>query len=339
LKTLSLVDILDQIIFTANPTYTNPTLTLQLDSAQDREIGTTVTPGVTAFGIKNDAGPFTDIYIYRTVNGGSPESVGYGGTSALIRTDQTNIPPQFGYADPNNPNYRYRITDADAYTIPAPASGQIATSILYGASGAYQSGLPKLDSRGNTDTRDTQVRDTEYGQSGDSNFLSEVVGVSGFYPYYWGWSTAGPSGLTAAQIQSLINNGGTSTPGITIFKAIGTVDPELTVNFNPAGPTASSDFWPFFATYAGFPTKTFYEVQPIGSSYKTSALIFGPGTASSKSAFYGVFLQPLTLSCSSPDGYWSNIDYKIYANGQTSKISAVSTNILTWNGRLVTFRT
>jgi hypothetical protein len=297
-----------------------------------------VTPGVTAFGIKNDAGPFTDIYIYRTVNGGSPESVGYGGTSDLIRTSQTIIPSQFGYADPNNPNYRYRITDADAYTIPAPASGQIATSILYGASGAYQSGLPKLDSRGNTDTRDTQVRDTEYGQSGDSNFLSEVVGVSGFYPYYWGWSTVG-TGLTAAQVQSLINNGGTSTPGITIFRAIGTVDPSFTVNFNPAGSSTAFDFYPFFATYAGFPTKTFYEVQPIGSSYKTSALIFGPATATQKLASYGVFLTPLTLPCSSPEGYWSSIDYKIYVNGQSSKTSASTTNQSTWNGRLVTFKT
>jgi hypothetical protein len=178
------------------------------------------------------------------------------------------------------------------------------TNIFYSATAAYDSGQKKNDNRGELDTRPLGIRDTEAGQSGDSDFFSNTVGVSGIYPYYYGYVTS--TNVSAATLKGYIENFSTIPVGATIFKSLLPCDGTFTVNF---GVTGLAKF-PFFATPSVVDTKVFTRNEFSGAGSFISAN--APGVAA------GIFLVPSILSISPVENYWANVDYKIYRSGLNS---------------------
>jgi len=108
------VEFVDTLLFpVVNPTYTIPTITIDGISSGTREIGSTITATLNLYGDKNDAGQFTQLRLLRD---GSPLVT----HTSLTQSSIGNVPPQFGYSNPNNPNYRYTIPTSysESYVIP-----------------------------------------------------------------------------------------------------------------------------------------------------------------------------------------------------------------------------
>ena len=132
------VEFVDELLFPlALPTYTIPAITLTGVSSQIYEVGREFAPSLSVSGSKNDAGTYTQLRILRN---GAPIFTG----TTLTQTPTTNIADQFGYSDPNNPNYTYKInTDpySESYVIPLG-------STVYNGDGNYNSGLSKQNNKG-----------------------------------------------------------------------------------------------------------------------------------------------------------------------------------------------
>jgi len=295
LSTLSFTQIFDEILFTKNPTYTVPTFSISENLPDYVEIGTTITPTTTLIGDKNDAGAFTLMSLARYDDTtGSTSDV--GASSGFSVTSIPNIPNQFGQVNPNNPNFRYTAQILDSYVVPTPLPGEYITNIFYSATAAYDSGQKKNDNRGELDTRPLGIRDTEAGQSGDSDFLSNIVGVSGIYPYYYGYTTIA---ATAGQIRGYIQDFSTIPAGGTIFKVLAPCEGQFDINYNFTGITGRRLF---FATPGVVDTKIFFRNEYSGQSSNFATVAT-------------TFVAPDTLPVSPLAGYWNNINYKIYAGG------------------------
>jgi hypothetical protein len=243
-----------------------PTLTLSAGLSGIQEIGSTITQSLNAVGTENDAGPFTNLTIYRNntiiFNVDNPPGV--------LTTD---IAPQFGYADPNNPNFTYQLINADGFTV-------VQGTTTWSAQGSYNAGLPKQNNKGEVDSRTSAVRSINAPQSA-ANITSSTATINGIYPYFWGKSVSEP---TASSIASAIAAG---TENKVLDSASGTIS----VTYNAFGE------YVWMAHQADFTEKTvwFFNVFNQGT--------IGPGN---------FILSPTTQNVNSPQGFWSNIPYKIY---------------------------
>jgi len=266
-KTKNLVQVLDAILFPdLNPTYTVPTLTLSAGLSGIQEIGSTITQSLNAVGTENDAGPFTNLTIYRNntiiFNVDNPPGV--------LTAD---IAPQFGYADPNNPNFTYQLINADGFTV-------VQGTTSWSAQGSYNAGLPKQNNKGVVDLRSPAVRSINAPQAA-ANITSSTATINGIYPYFWGKSSSKP---TAASIASAIAAG---TENKVLASASGTIS----VTYNAFGE------YVWMAHQASFTEKTVWFFTELNQG------TIGPGN---------FILSPTTQNVNSPQGFWSNIPYKIY---------------------------
>lgn len=279
-KTRNLVEVLDSILFPdVPPTYTIPTISIGGISSQVVEVGDTIVSNITASATKNDAGAFTQLRVLRN---GSPLFTDVTLTSSAAG----NVPPQFGYNDPNNPNFSYSISPTpytDTYVIPG-----VGTTI-YTVDGDYNSGLPKQNNKGVFDTRPAAVRSFSAPQLGDTNFTSSSIVYTAIYPYFWGVSASAPSAASiAADIAAGLTNQVLSSAAGTIVISFG----------------ASSQYL-WFAVQSAYPAKTRWYVDPLNQG--------DIGGASN------LFNTPITQSVNSPNFYWSGINFEIYiSNYQTS---------------------
>jgi len=213
-RTKNIVQVLDAILFPdIAPTYTIPTITITSSITGTREIGETITPLLTANGVKNDANTYTQIAFRRgttTINT----------NTALSVANIANVADQFGYSNPNNPNQRFLGTYTDSFVI---TSG----STTWLARGSYNAGIAKRNNKGVVDTRTPAVRTTTAPQAACTTFDSATTSVTGIYPYFWGVSATQP---TASSIAADIAAGNANK---VLAVATGTV----TVTFN-----ASSEY-------------------------------------------------------------------------------------------------
>jgi len=271
-KTKQITEVLDAILFPdINPTYVIPTLSFSGTVSGIREIGETISQSISVTGVENDVGPFTSIAIRRQ---GSNIST----SSSLTAVPTSNIGSQFGYADPNNPNFSYTHSHVDSNVV---ASG----TTTWSAISAYNAGLAKLNNKGVLDSRPSAVRSVDAPQSACSAFqAASTTSVTGIYPYFWGVSGTQPN---ASGISAAIQAGSTN-------KVLADSSGTVSVTFN-----ASAQFvW--MAHPAANATKT---------KWYNTALNNGDIGA-------GQFiLAPVTNNTNSPNAYWNGVPYKIYISG------------------------
>ena len=281
---------LDDILFpTVLPTYTLSTIILNSTVTGTYEIGATLSPTLTVDGTKNDAGPFTFIALARTPSGGSQVQI--ASTSSPIQTPAANLPDEFFYANPNNPNYKYTLSFGDSLTGPAPAPGNNNGTLTYAATGSYSAGLAKKNNKGVFDTR-TPTRNINTPQSALTNFPSTLIILNGYYPYFYGKASVQK---TASDIVSIIQSGS----GFEKVTALGSGT--LSMNFS------ANSQWPWFAVFSGYANKTRW----VDAADSTNKGDIGGST--------DLFASPTTLSVNSPSGLWV-ATYKIYPSNKVTTI-------------------
>jgi hypothetical protein len=271
------VQLFDDLLFpVANPTYTIPTITMSGPTTSTLEVGLTYAPNINVFGVKNDAGDFTQLRILRN---GSPLFT----DTTLTTSSESNVPNQFGFNNPNNPNLRYTISPtpfSESYEIPAPSVGQNSSITVYRGDGNYNSGLSKLNNKGQMDSRSPQVRSVNAPQSAANNFQTADATITGIYPYFWGTSPTLPDEITIA------NEIASGNANKVLQSASGTIS----INYNVDG----EFIW--VAYFGGYTTKTRWWRSDLDTSTIDNSFIT---TAS-------------TGLVSSPQGLWSGIEYKIH---------------------------
>jgi hypothetical protein len=277
LKAKNIVQIVDDLLFpTVLPTYTIPVVSIFTASASGyQEIGQTISQALNQTQNKNDAGVYSSLVFKR---GGSVIST----SSSPTGTSIADIAAQFGYADPNNPNYSYSQSYTDSFTVVSGATS-------WTAEGTYGAGLAKKDNKGNTDTRTAAVRSVNAPQAA-ATLASGSKSITGIYPYFWGVSNTAP---TAASIASAIAAGSTN-------KVVSDAGSSITITFNASGQ------YVWFATAASYADKTTWYNTPLNNG------TIGPGQ---------FILSPVTQNVNSPNGYWSTVSFKIYISGYATTTS------------------
>ena len=292
LKTKNLVQIVDDLLFpTVLPSYVNPTISISSTVTGIREVGSTFSSTINLSGIKNDAGAYTSMSIFKSINGSSSTLLL---TATPTPTPSTPLSPQFGYTNTNNPNFSYAISTFDSLVV-VPTYSLTNSTVTYTGFGNYSSGLALRDNKGLTDSRTPAIRNTSRPQLADTNFGPATTTVIGYYPYFYGKTS---TQQTASQIKTIIESGSGFT------KVINSGAGSLTMAF------AASGEWPWFAIFQSYTTKTTWYETPLNSG--------SIGGASD------LFVAPTTLSITSADGFWI-ANYKIYPAG---KVTTLGTAII-----------
>ena len=278
-KTRSITEVLDAILFpTVLPTYTIPTLSSVATITGIREIGQAISQQLTGVGSKNDAGAFSEIRFRR---GGSVISTDNAPTVGSISA----IPNQFGFANPNNPNFSYTSVYTDSFTV---VDGDTSWDIQ----ATYGAGQGKPNSLNVADTRPAAVRSVNAPQAASSTLSSPVRTVTGIYPYFWGLSG---SAITAADVATAIAAG---TENKVLAASTGTV----AVTFD-----ASSQF--------------LWVAIPSASAVKTSWFNTSLNNGSIGAGQF--ILAPVTQAVNAPNGFWSAVPFRVYISGFATTTSGV----------------
>ena len=283
-KTKTIVGVLDTILFpTLLPTYTVPTITISGTQSGIKEVGVALTQSLTLGGIKNDAGPFTLLNIVRG-------ATLIATTSSPTQSSEPNVADQFGYPNPNNPNYRYTLIYNDSYTIALGNNSWSGNGTYLGnqiPSIGY--GLPKKDNKGVFDTRPPLVLSVNAPQLGTSNYISNTVTVTGIYPYFY-YKSSSP--ITASGMVAAIQDG-------LATKVVASSAGTLAIPYNLS------------AQYLAV-------AYPASSTIKTVYFV----TTLDSGAIELVFDPVVTQNVNSATGLWSGISYRIH----TSKEAITNSN-------------
>ena len=291
----TMVDLFNDLLFpTVLPTYTVPTITTNGISSQTVEVGTSQSINFTGVGTKNDAGEFTSIRLRKNSSDVVTDNSPTEGSA-------TDIPNQFGFTNNNNPNHTYTSSAfTETLTVPAPTGSNTSSSTTYDAEGDCNAGVVKKDNKGNDDTRGFGTN-TNTPQAARTNLDASNRTITGVYPYWYGTSSTQP---TVSSILDAISGGTANKSSITNNQ-----DGTLTITFN-----ASSEFL-WFAHFEEYNTKQSYFVSDLNKGNFGSSGLFNTFT---------------TGNADSPDGYWTNVGYKIYiGNYQTETTSFGSMQLRT----------
>jgi len=269
------VQFVDDLLFPiVLPTYTIPTITMTGISSGIREIGSTISATLSVYGDKNDAGAYSQLRVLR--NGLLLQT-----DTTLTPTPITNIAPQFGYADPNNPNYRYTIPTpySESYVIPY---GSYPGTTTYRGDGNYGAGVAKQNNKGSFDVRTPAVRSGNAPQASSANFDSDVATTTNIFPYFYGTSATLP---TASSVAALIAAGSGT-------KVVQSASGTLSIPYNVGLP----GLYIWFAYFSSYTTKTKWWVNDFDAG-----------------SIDGSFISPaVTQAVTSPESYWTTINFKIH---------------------------
>jgi hypothetical protein len=199
-------------------------------------------------------------------------------------TPISNIAAQYGFANPNNQNFSYANTYTDSNTI-------VSGTTTWTGLGNYGAGLAKLTNKGTTDTNAFAVLLTTNPQSANNaNFTSTNATITGIYPYFWGVSSTQP---TAASIAADIQAG-------TATKVLAVGSGTLTITYN-----ASSQ-------YVWFAVQTTYAAKTTWFNTALNNGSIGAGQ---------FILSPVTQAVTSPNAYWTGVNFRIYISGYATTTS------------------
>ena len=280
----TIVSIFDDMLFpTQQPTYTIPTISISNNNATI-EVGSTYNNTLTATATKNTAGNFTYLEIIR--NG----STSLTSTTSPLSAVTASLPSQYGYSDPNNPNYNFTLTYSESYVIP---TGVTSSSTTYKARGNYNSGLPKNTNKGVSDTRPAQIRSTNAPQASSTSFDSSLKTITGIFPYYYGKMSVEP---TIESVSQSILNG-------TANKVLSSASGNLQITFN-----ASTEFL-WFAHLASYGLKTQWYVAADNKGLMSNSSLFDTG---------------VNGLVSSELGFWSNANFYIYLGNYKTTLNTIT---------------
>ena len=266
------VEFVDELLFPiVLPSYTIPAITMTGVASQIYEVGRSFTPSINVYGDKNDAGSFIQLRILRN---GSPIFTDI----TLSQSSIGDISSQFGYTDPNNPNYRYTISPtpySESYIIPAGVT-------IYNGDGNYNAGASKQNNKGNYDSRTPVVRSSNAPQAAGNNYGTTAYTITGIYPYFYGTSLTLP---TPASIAAAILSG-------SVQKVLSDASGTLAIPYN--NPSTWLYIW--FAYPDEYTTKIKWWVNALDNG-----------------DIDGSFITPVvTQAVNSPDGYWTGKSFKMH---------------------------
>lgn len=277
-KNLSLAKVLDEILFPdIMPTYTVPVITLATPSIPLKEVGETIGQVFQIRGYKNDAGPFTDLKLERN------DSVIWDDTFTTIPI--SDIPDQFDYPNPNNPNFMYSKDYTESHVLTKGLT-------TWRAFGTYGNGLAKQNNKNITDVRTPAVLSANAPQL-SSTFGSNIISATADYPIFWGVSN---TLLSAAAIEALIEAGSAN-------KVLVSAAESIAITY------AASGQYIWFAYWAGYTTKSRWYVNAFNTGFI--------GNASD------LFDDATIRSITSPTGLWSNVDFKIHISNYPTTTQGV----------------
>jgi len=290
------VSLFNDLLFpTVQPTYTIPTISIGGVSNSTVEVGSTLNLSITASATKNTAGDFTQLRILR--NGSAILT-----DTTLTESTASNLPDQYGYSDPNNPNSGFTISPtpySETYTIPEPTGGNTSTSTYYRVDGNYDAGLPKKDNKGNNDTRTPAVRSTNAPQAASNNFQSVQRTYTGIYPFFWGISETEP---TLSSVISAITGG---TEGTDYNKELVSASGTISVDYNIP---SDEEYFLWVAHFGGYTSKTQWYVAADNKGELSNS---GP----LDSAVEGTI--------DSPDSYWNGVTFDIYLGNYATQVETM----------------
>ena len=288
---LTLVQVLDAILFPLRfPTYIVPTVTMTLTPtpATYYEIGAVVSIAATGVGNRWDGGAFTAMSLVKSINSLTPSLTTY--TSFTVTT-LSAFGSEFGFADPNSPNISYTTPQyTETLTIPAPITGQAASTVFYQFTGSYNAGIPKLNSDGTTDSR-TAGNTVNTPQAAGAASSSSVT-FNGIYPIFWGVAN---TQLNPSQIASAIVGG---TANKILLPASGTI----TVPYNNV---SAQYLWVAYLAVNTTKTKWFNTALNNGNIGLPTDL----------------FGAVQTVNVNSPNSYWSGISFKTHMSNFTTIVN------------------
>jgi hypothetical protein len=276
-KNKTIVQVLDTILFPdVAPTYTIPTIAFTASASGVKEVGELITQSLTVVGTKNDAGAFT---MLRVLRGGAATSLTFE-TNNPNSAAATDVANQFGYTNPNSPNYTYTGAWTDTnFAVPYGLS-------TWSSAGNYNAGLAKKNNKNVTDSRLAQVRSSSAPQAASTGyaFTGDQASVTGIYPYYWGIvSGAAP---TKESIAAYISSGSAAAN-----RVVSSAGGDIAITFG----AVSQYVW--FAHANVYSTKT---------TWYQSSLNNGNIGAQSFIA------SPLDQAFSASNSRWTNVQFKVY---------------------------
>ena len=267
-KNMSIAQVLGRILFPLQlPHYILPTITLIGPSVADLvEVGTLIAYDFTMTGVENDAGVITMMQILR--NG---SVIGSSTPTGLPIAD---IPPEYHFNNPNNPNNQYEYVYSESF------------AVLHGLNTwrgliAFNAGLAKYENKGSLDVRTPALLNVNAPQIGGVRLSDEFV-VHAEYPIFWGTS-AMP--ITPSAIQAAIDAG-------TANRALVSAENDISIDYE----AAEEYIW--FAYWDGYNPKTKW----------------GIGTADTADigGSTNLFGDYSLINPTSPLGLWAGPDFKVY---------------------------
>ena len=181
--------------------------------------------------------------------------------------------------------------------MPAPTGNNITSSVSYTSKGDYSAGYAKENSKGVDDTR-TPGNNANQPQAARTNYASPTRTVTGFYPYFFGYSS---TQQTASDVATAISNFDPNNNPLNLTRVLASGSiPGSGGNAGVQMPMLESAVYRFFAFYEKVPLKIGWFVHSLNAG-----TIGQPGDQIN---------APITIAVNSVDSLWSNINYKIYVS-------------------------
>jgi len=245
--------------------YTPPEISISASNYY-LEVGSSTQNQISVELSKNDAGSAVEISLLKD------DSL-FDSENSLYGVQIQDIPNQFGFENPNNPNLRYDAVFYDSSQVQLD-------SFKYTAIAVYLAGSPKKHSSYGLDTRVFGLRNSNAPQGADSNFSSDDLFVAGVYPYYYGVSDVP---MTGQSIQDLLN---TNDPSINATLSDNSGD--ITIQYD------SNDEYLWFAQAGVYDQKNIWKDANSSGGIEDGGFIENTGVYQLSSV------------------NWSGVDYTLY---------------------------
>ena len=242
------------------------------------EVGSSTQNEITAVYYKNDAGNPSSISLLK-------DDALFQSFNELEAYPIEDIPSQFGFDNPNNPNFKYEVSFVDSTQVTLGET-------KYVSSVEHLRGDPKSNSSHGLDARSFDRKNPNAPQDASSDFRSDEIFVAGVYPYYYG--TSGVP-VTGQSIQTLITN---SDPSLNSVLGDNSGDVTLSYESN--------------AEYLWFAHANVYDQKKKWATSSSEGDIESDG-----------FIENIG-EYSFSNSNWSNVDYTIYQTTQVENSNEIT---------------
>jgi len=263
-KNMSIAQVLGRIMFPLQlPHYILPSITMVTPTIPALvEVGTVLADYFYLTGVENDAGVITIMQVIR--NGSVIVSLTPTGVPIA------DIPPEYHFNNPNNPNNKYEYTFGEEFALEHGAN-------IWRGLIAFNAGLAKYENKGSLDVRTPSLLNIDAPQIGGVRLSDEFV-VNAEYPIYWGTSSIPPTPL---MISTAIADG---TANRDLVSAV----EDININFG----AAEEYLW--FAYWGGYAPKTKWAIGTADTAdIGGSTNLYGDFIENTPTPFSGLWFGPV----------------------------------------------